>query len=111
MTRKVWDFNLGVGGPLLQDRLWYFGTFRDEGSERSVPGMFANANAGDPTRWLYVADRSRPAVNAASYRMMSMRVTAQVTPRNKVAIFWDEQKPCEGGAAAGFGAGFSTPKM
>jgi hypothetical protein len=38
-TRKVWDFNLGVGGPLLQDRLWYFGTFRDEGSERSVPGM------------------------------------------------------------------------
>ena len=101
-TRKVWDFNLGVGGPIKSDRVWFFGTFRDEGSERSVPGMFANANAGDPTKWLYVADRSRPAVNAASYRMMSMRVTTQVTPRNKVAIFWDEQKPCEGGAAAGF---------
>jgi hypothetical protein len=102
VTRKVWDFNLGVGGPLLQDRLWYFGTFRDEGSERSVPGMFANANAGDPTRWTYVPDTSRPAVNAASYRMMSLRLTAQVTPRNKVAVFWDEQKPCEGGAAVGF---------
>ena len=101
-TRKVWDFNLGVGGPIKSDRVWFFGTFRDEGSERSVPGMFANANAGDPTKWTYVADRTRPAVNAASYRMMSMRVTAQVTPRNKVAIFWDEQKPCEGGAAAGF---------
>src|SRR6185436_5482006 len=62
----------------------------------------ANANAGDPTKWLYVADRSRPAVNAASYRMMSMRVTAQVTPKNKFAVFWDEQKPCEGGAATGF---------
>jgi Carboxypeptidase regulatory-like domain len=101
-TRKVWDFNLGVGGPIKPDRLWFFGTFRDEGSERSVPGMFANANAGDPTKWTYVADRSRPAVNAASYRMMSMRLTSQVTPRNKVTIFWDEQKPCEGGAAAGF---------
>jgi hypothetical protein len=101
-TRKVWDFNLGVGGPLLQDRLWYFGTFRDEGSERSVPGMFANANAGDPTKWTYVADTSRPAVNAASYRMMSLRLTSQVTPRNKVAVFWDEQQPCEGGADAGF---------
>ena len=49
-----------------------------------------------------MADTTRPAVNAASYRMMSLRLTAQVTPRNKVAIFWDEQKPCEGGAAAGF---------
>jgi hypothetical protein len=101
-TRKVWDFNLGVGGPIKQDRVWFFGTFRDEGSERSVPGMFANANAGDPTKWLYVADPSRPAVNAASYRMMSVRVTTQATPKNKFVVFWDEQKPCEGGAAASF---------
>jgi hypothetical protein len=101
-TRKVWDFNLGVGGPIKSDRAWFFGTFRDEGSERSVPGMFANANAGDPTKWTYVADRSRPAVNAASYRMMSMRVTTQATPRNKFVVFWDEQKPCEGGAAPGY---------
>jgi hypothetical protein len=101
-TRKVWDFNLGVGGPIKEDRLWFFGTFRDEGSERSVPGMFANANAGDPTKWLYVADPTRPAVNAASYRMMALRLTAQASPRNKVTFFWDEQRPCEGGAAAGY---------
>ena len=41
-------------------------------------------------------------MHAASYRMMSLRLTAQATPRNKFAVFWDEQKPCEGGAAAGF---------
>jgi len=102
VTRKVWDFNLGVGGPLVQDRLWYFGTFRNEGTERSVPGMFANANAADPTKWTYVADTTRPAVNAASYRMMALRLTAQATPRNKFAVFWDQQIPCEGGAASGF---------
>src|SRR5687767_7078690 len=101
-TRKVWDFNVGVGGPIKQDRLWFFGTFRDEGSERSVPGMFANVNAGDPTKWTYVADTSRPAVNAASYRITALRLTAQATPRNKFAVFWDQQIPCEGGAAAGF---------
>ena len=101
-TRKVWDFNLGVGGPIMRDRIWYYGTLRDEGSERSVPGMFANANAGDPTKWTYVADTSRPAVLAASYRMMVMRITAQATPRNKFVLFWDEQRPCEGGAAVGF---------
>jgi hypothetical protein len=101
-TQKVWDFNLGIDGPILRDRLWFFANIRDEGSHRTVPGMFANANAGDPTKWTYVADTSRPAVLAASYRMMAVRLTGQISQNNKIAIFWDEQRPCEGGAAPGF---------
>jgi hypothetical protein len=104
-TRKVWDLNLGVGGPVVEDRLWFFGSFRNEGSERSVTNMYANANAGDPTKWTYVADTSRPALNAASYRPITLRLTGQVTPTNKVTVFWDEQRPCEGGAAPGFSGG------
>jgi hypothetical protein len=100
--RKVWDFNFGVGGPIRQDRLWYYATLRDEGSERGVPGMFANAYAGDPTKWTYVADTNRPAVLAASYRIATARLTAQATARHKFTVFWDEQDPCEGGAAPGF---------
>jgi len=101
-TRKVWDFNLGIGGPIKRDRLWYYLNLRDEGSERTVPGMFANKNAGDPNKWTYEADTSRPAVLAASYRITALRLTSQVTPRNQVKIFWDQQRPCEGGAAAGY---------
>ena len=87
----------------MKDRLWYFGGMRDEGSERGVPGMFANLNDGDPTKWTYVADTSRPAVYAASFRMLSLRLTVQATPRNKFNVFWDEQMPCEGGAVPGAG--------
>jgi hypothetical protein len=101
-TRKVWDFNLGIGGPIAKDRLWYYFNLREEGSERTVPGMFANANAGDPTKWTYLADTSRPAVLAASYRITALRLTAQATPRNKFTVFYDQQLPCEGGAAPGF---------
>jgi hypothetical protein len=101
-TRKVWDFNLGIGGPIAKDRVWYYLNVRDEGSERTVPGMFANQNAGDPTKWTYVADTSRPAVLAASYRITALRLTAQATPRNKFTVFWDQQRPCEGGAAVGY---------
>ena len=100
--RKVWDFNLGIGGPLAKDRVWYYVNLREEGSERTVPGMFANANAGDPSKWTYVADTTRPAVLAASYRITALRLTAQATPKNKFTVFWDQQRPCEGGAAAGF---------
>ncbi len=89
VTRKVWDFNLGIGGPILNDRLWYYANLRDEGSERTVPGMFANKNAGDPTKWIYDADTTRPAVLAASYRITALRLTAQATPRHKFSVFYD----------------------
>jgi hypothetical protein len=102
VTRKVWDFNLGLGGPVVNDRVWYYANLRDEGSERTVPGMFANKNAGDPTKWLYEADPTRPAVLAASYKILALRVTSQATTRNKFSVFWDQQLPCEGGAAQGF---------
>ena len=46
--------------------------------------MFANANAGDPTKWTYVADTTRPAVYAASYRIMTLRLTAQADAAQQV---------------------------
>jgi hypothetical protein len=33
-----WDYTGGVGGPILKDRLWYYGTARDEGQHRTIPG-------------------------------------------------------------------------
>src|SRR5712692_2327255 len=102
---KLWDYNVGIGGPILKDKIWYFGQFRDEGSHRTIPGMFANANAGDPTKRNYLADPSRPAVAAGSWRNASLRLTAQATPRNKLSVFWDEQHPCNGAAFPGFDGG------
>ncbi|MEO8257801.1 MAG: TonB-dependent receptor [Acidobacteriota bacterium] len=96
---RIWDFNFGAGGPVVKDRVWFFGQAREEGSYRKVAGMFANANAGDPTRWTYVADTSRPAATVASSRNFALRLTAQASTRHKFSGFWDEQLPCEGAAA------------
>jgi Carboxypeptidase regulatory-like domain len=96
---KLWDSNLGIGGPIAKDRVWFFFQFRDQGSHRTVPGMFANRNMGDPTKWNYEADRSRPAVAAGSWRNASIRLTAQPTAKHKFNVFWDQQRPCQG---AGF---------
>ena len=106
--QSVWDFNLGIGGPIVKDRFWFFAGLRNEGSEITVPGMFANANAGNDTKWTYVADTSRPAVYAASFTNLSLRGTIQATRRNKFNFFWDEQFPCEGGAAPNAGPDISA---
>jgi hypothetical protein len=102
---KLWDYNGSLGGPVKQDRVWFFVQVRDEGSYRTVPGMFANANMGDPTKWLYVADTTRPAYQAGSWNNGALRMTVQPTTRNKFNLFWDEQHPCQGAAWLGTNAG------
>jgi len=102
---KLWDYNLGLGGPVKKDKIWYFFQFRDEGSHRTVPNMYANANMGDPTKWLYSKDLSRPAVTAGSWRNAALRMTFQPTTRNKFNVFWDQQIPCQGAAFLGSNEG------
>jgi hypothetical protein len=93
---KQWDETFGAGGPIKKDRLWYYGTYRDEGQHRSIPGIYPNLNAGDPTKWDYLPDTTKQARGAESFQLASIRLTAQVTPRNKVNFHWDLQFPCNG---------------
>jgi hypothetical protein len=98
---KLWDFNAGVGGPILKDRVWYFFNHRQEGSWQSVPGMYRNVNAGDPTKFTYVPDLTRQAATAGDWKTGSVRLTIQPTARNRFNLFWDEQLPCQGASWPG----------
>jgi hypothetical protein len=93
---KQWDETFGVGGPIKKDRLWYYGTYRDEGQHRSIPGIFPNLNAGDPTKWEYAPDTTKQARGAESFQLVSARLTGQVTPKNKINYHFDGQWPCNG---------------
>ena len=93
---KLWDFNAGVGGPILRDRVWYFFGNRQQGSWQSVPGMYANLNACDPTKFIYEPDLSRQAATAGSWQVFNLRLTMQPTARDRFNVYWDEQLPCQG---------------
>jgi hypothetical protein len=95
---QQWDYTGGVGGPIVKDRLWYYGTLRDEGQHRSIPGIFPNLNAGDPTKFTYLPDTTKQAQGGESFQLASIRLTAQITPRNKFNYHQDLQWPCNGAA-------------
>ncbi len=57
---KVYDFNPMGGGRIIRDKLWFYLTYREVVAENTIPGMFFNKNAGDPTKWLVDFDTSRP---------------------------------------------------
>jgi hypothetical protein len=114
---KLWDADAGLGGPIKKDRVWFFINYRDEGSWQTIPGIFANApwepittpisNATAP--WNVAFDTNTPARNANSWQIASGRLSAQVTSRNKLAIFWDEQHPCNGATWTPQGDGCRKP--
>jgi len=93
-----WDYTGGVGGPIVKDRLWYYGTARDEGQHRTIPNIYPNLNAGDPTKFTYSPDATRQAQGAESFQLFSIRLTTQITPRNKFNYHQDFQLPCNGAA-------------
>jgi hypothetical protein len=93
---KNWDTNFALGGPVVRDRLWFFGNIRSFGDQSQVPGLFANKNAGDPTQWGYVADPGVSVRGANSKQIEEIRLTDQLTPRNKVGFYLDYQKNCSG---------------
>jgi hypothetical protein len=91
-TNYLYDMSVSSGGPIIRDRLWYFGLLYYRGSGNDVPGMFHNVNAGDPTKWTYVADPSRPASSEGDGPVQpNLRLTFQVSQRDKLNVFWDEQ--------------------
>jgi hypothetical protein len=98
---KNWDVAGALGGPIKKDRLWFYFITRNFGSALSVPGMYANASASDPNAWTYVPDLTRQARNDTSRRTASMRPTWQISPRNKLNLFLDSQRSCNGAAWPG----------
>ena len=94
---KQWDYTVGVGGPIKKDRLWYYGTLRDEGQHRSIPGIYPEPERrrSDQVHLRAGHDASRRRAPRAS-SSSSIRLTAQVTPRNKFNFHWDVQRPCNG---------------
>ena len=58
---SVYDVNPMGGGRIKRDKLWFYTTYRQTGSNRDVPGMWVNKNAGNPNAWTPDFDKSQQA--------------------------------------------------
>jgi hypothetical protein len=90
---KNYDFNPGIGGPIVRNRAWFFGTFRYLGVNKTVVDSFYDA---DPSPFKYVADASRPGIDDGHIRSFAGRVSAQITSKDKISYYHDEQDKVRG---------------
>jgi carboxypeptidase family protein len=91
-TNYIYDTSYSLGGPIMRDKIWFYFLGYYRGSENTIPGMFYNKNEWDPTKWGYVRDESRPALSGGRGPLQpALRLTFQLTRRDKLNLFWDEQ--------------------
>jgi hypothetical protein len=93
---RNWDTNFAIGGPIKRDRLWFFNNLRSYGTYQDIPGLYANKNALDASRWDYVSDPSVKARSAGAKKIEAIRLTSQLNRTNKVGFYWEWQANCTG---------------
>ena len=103
---KFWDFNPAGGGPIIQDKLWFYGGFRYSGTESYVAGGFKTVNPLAPQYCATVAgcqygdafhpstlvplsqDLNSPAIAGDNFnRGETLNLTWQVSHKNKITSF------------------------
>jgi hypothetical protein len=88
MVQKIWDFNPGFGGPIAKDKLWFYGTFRHWGVEKTVVDSYFDA---DPAPNRYAADLSRPGIDDSHIVSRAGRASWQASSKDRVAYYHDDQ--------------------
>jgi hypothetical protein len=110
---KLWDVSGFLGGPVLRDRLWFFGTHRYNGGNFLVGNSFYHDT---PVCQQYGSDLEK-AHNCQgvddNYTLSTIgRLTWQATPRNKIAAYYSKEDKQRGHRelAAGVSPEASTPQ-
>jgi hypothetical protein len=85
-----WDINPAFGGPIMRDRLWFFGAARYNVTADYVAGLYLDRNANNPNAWAYEPDASRPAYNEQRQPDTQLHMTWQAAPRHKCGFTWYE---------------------
>ena len=105
--KSLYDWDAMGGGPIKRDKLWFYVTYRQVGSNSTVPGMWVNKNANNPNLWVVDFDLSQPAFTDSFDQHIIGRLTWQATRRNKLTFYWQEQYNYIG--AEGGGTPTQTP--
>ena len=84
-VEENWTIAPSFGGPIVQDRLWFFATHTTQRADLKAPGVF---EAVDPRALVFVADTSKPTSDESLVTEQSINFTWQASPKDKIKAYW-----------------------
>src|SRR3954466_11445111 len=82
---KIYDASGAFGGPLKKDRLWFWTAHRYWGYQQIRTNTFYESNQ---STFVYTPDLSRPGTETQRNASDDIRLTCQMTPRNKLTGYF-----------------------
>ena len=90
--KVIYDYGLGIGGPIVKDRLWFFNANRYWGSQTfGAANNFFNKST---VFYKYEPDTSKPVYSDTYFRDIAGRFTWQATEKQKVSLQLNYQRGC-----------------
>jgi hypothetical protein len=80
---RIYDIDPAFGGPLLRDRVWFYGSYRRQNSQQTVADRYFNLTPAAPA---YTPDLGNQAQNNEENGNQSLRLTWQIDSKNKVSL-------------------------
>ncbi len=93
-VNSAYDWSAAFGGPIMKNRLWFFGSYRDLSTQVPMLGIYENANAGNPARWDWVGAPTEARL-VTDRTMIIGRITGQFGA-NRIRVNSEYQARCEG---------------
>src|SRR5204863_8261593 len=87
-TNRTYEANGAVGGRIKQDKLWFFTAHRLFGFTNQIANNYHNLTQNTP---FYTPDLSNPGLLQQSNRSNGIRLTYQVSAKDKISVSWDNQ--------------------
>ena len=90
--KELWSANPSVGGPIVRDKLWFFGSYTRQVADSYIPFYFDV----DPNASFYTADLSQQAFDDQWVHDAAARITWQATARDKIQVYLDKNNSRHG---------------
>src|SRR5262249_12223821 len=89
-ANKIWEINGSAGGPIRADRLWFFGSYRHQAVNQVVGDtQYASVPVTRDDWWMPSTFNGAPGISDQYIKNSSLRLTSQLTPRNKFTAYYD----------------------